>query len=209
MRHRHNLGDHSHDCNATIRKRSVWVGREGPVLLGDDMEYEPRQLVSLRPRRSATSGARAGCKFVSSTLLASTVLSRAARIAIPVIVLNGVSGVASAQNATWNGPGADWNTPANWIPTTVPGPNGTATFSGALPTSISMAGGVAVGTLQFNAPNYTFNALERTTSTAHGVIASLANAPTFNVIGMGLIQPPRSISMALARLARRNTFLAK
>ena len=46
---------------------------------------------------------------------ASAALNLAARIALPVIVLNGVSGVASAQNATWNGPGADWNTSANWI----------------------------------------------------------------------------------------------
>ena len=75
---------------------------KAPFFCGDDMGYEPRQLLSLRPRRSATSGARAGCKFVSSTLLASTVLSLAARIAIPVIVLNGVSGVASAQDATWD-----------------------------------------------------------------------------------------------------------
>ena len=87
---------------------------------------------------------------------ASAALNLAARIAIPVIVLNGVSGVASAQDAIWNGPGADWNTSANWI-ATVPGPNGTATFTGALPKVISMAGGVAVGTLEFSAPNYFFN----------------------------------------------------
>ena len=93
----------------------------------------------------------------ATAVLASAALNLAARIAIPVIVLNGVSGVASAQDATWNGPGADWNTATNWNPATVPGPNGTATFGGALPTSISMAGGVAVGTLQFTAPNYIFD----------------------------------------------------
>jgi autotransporter-associated beta strand protein len=91
-----------------------------------------------------------------------------------------VSGVASAQ--TWNGPGADWNTAANWIPATVPGPNGTATFGGALPTSISMAGGVAVGTLQFNAPNYTFDLpFGGTTINGQGVVG-LANAATFSVM---------------------------
>ena len=83
---------------------------------------------SRRPRLRATA------------VLASAALNLAARIAIPVIVLNGVSGVASAQ--TWNGPGADWNTATNWIPATIPGANGIAIFGGALPTSISMAGGV-------------------------------------------------------------------
>ena len=52
----------------------------------------------------------------------------AARIAGPVIILCALPGFASAQDAEWNGPGADWNTPANWLTTTVPGPNGTATF---------------------------------------------------------------------------------
>jgi autotransporter-associated beta strand protein len=112
-------------------------------------------------------------------LRATAVLASAA---LNLAVLNGVSGVASAQDATWAGPNPDWNTSANWNPATVPGPNGTATFGGALPTSISMAGGVAVGTLQFNAPNYTFDVLGLTIN-GTGVNASLANAPTFNVIG--------------------------
>jgi autotransporter-associated beta strand protein len=116
-----------------------------------------------------------------ATAVASTALSRAARITIPVIVLNGVSGVASAQNAIWNGPGADWNTPANWI-TTVPGPNGTAVFSGTFPKVISMAGDVAVGTLTFTAPNYIFNVLGSTNINGTGVDANLVTAPTFNVI---------------------------
>ena len=96
-------------------------------------------------------------------VLASAALNLTARIAIPVIVLNGVSGVASAQNATWGAPGANtnWNTAANWISgtpqPTIPGPMGTATFTGNLPTGISMAGAVAVGTLEFTAPNYVFN----------------------------------------------------
>jgi autotransporter-associated beta strand protein len=117
----------------------------------------------------------------ATAVLASAALNLAARIAIPVIVLNGVSGVASAQNAVWNGPGADWNTPANWA-LTVPGPNGTATFTGNVPKEISMAGVVDVGALQFNAPNYIFNVLGATRINGTGVDASLANAPTFSVI---------------------------
>jgi hypothetical protein len=119
----------------------------------------------------------------ATAVLASAALRLAARIAIPVIVLSGVSGVASAQDATWIGPTPNWNTSANWSSMTIPGQFGTATFGGAFPTSISMAGGVAVGTLQFNAPNYTFDALDGLTINGNGVNASLANAPTFNVIG--------------------------
>ena len=116
---------------------------------------------------------------------ASAALSRAARIAIPVIVLNGISGVASAQNAQWRGPTADWNTSTNWNPMTVPGPSGVATFTGFTPTSISMAGAVDVGTLQFTAPNYTFDVLGSTNINGIGIQALPANAPTFNVISGG------------------------
>jgi hypothetical protein len=109
-------------------------------------------------------------------------LNLAARIAIPVIVLNGVSGVAFAQNAIWNGPGADWNTAANWL-VTVPGPNGTAQFTGTFPKVISTAGVVEVGALQFLAPNYIFiNDAGAIRINGTGVDASLANAPTFNVV---------------------------
>jgi autotransporter-associated beta strand protein len=126
----------------------------------------------------------------ATAVLASAALKVAARIAIPVIVLNGVSGVASAQNATnstWGAPGANanWNTAANWISGTalsVPGPMGTANFTGNLPTSISMAGAVAVGTLQFTAPSYILNVLGSTNINGNGVVASLANAPMVNVI---------------------------
>jgi autotransporter-associated beta strand protein len=112
---------------------------------------------------------------------ASAALNLAARIAIPVIVLNGISGVASAQDATWNGPGADWNTSTNWISAT-PGPNGTATFAGALPTTVSMAGAVTVGTLQFNAPNYIFNVDAASVNINGQGIIGLANAATFNIV---------------------------
>ena len=44
-------------------------------------------------------------------------------------------------------------------------------------------GGVSVGTLQFNAPNYTFDVPDALAINGTGINASLANAPTFNVIG--------------------------
>ena len=49
--------------------------------------------------------------------------------------------------------------------------------------SISTLGGVSVGTLQFNAPNYTFDVPDALAINGTGINASLANAPTFNVIG--------------------------
>ena len=121
----------------------------------------------------------------ATAVLASAVLSLAARIAIPVIVLNGVSGVAFAQNATWSGTAASnlWNNAFNWAQGFAPGATGTATFDAAPQMLISTLGGVNVGTLQFNAPNYTFDAPDGLTINSNGVNASLANAPTFNVIG--------------------------
>ena len=113
---------------------------------------------------------------------ASAALNLVARIAIPVIVLNGVSGVASAQS-TWVGtPPGDWNTPSNWNPTGVPAANGTAIFGAAPTTSVSWAGVVSVGTLQFNAPNYTFDFGQGLTINGAG-INQTASVPTFNVIG--------------------------
>ena len=112
----------------------------------------------------------------------------AARIAGPVIILCALPGFASAQDATWSGTGSDnlWNNSANWIstppPPAVPGATGTATFGAGSPTSISTLGGVSVGTLEFNAPAYTFETLGLTIN-SNGVVSALANAPTFNVIG--------------------------
>ena len=79
-----------------------------------------------------------------------------------------------------DGPGDDWNTPSNWL-SAVPGPDGTAFFRGASPNVISMAGGVAVGTLEFTAPNYVFNVQTAVNINGSGVSAGLQTAPTFNV----------------------------
>ncbi|WP_249125658.1 autotransporter outer membrane beta-barrel domain-containing protein [Bradyrhizobium manausense] len=64
---------------------------------------------------------------------------------------------ASAQNATWNtAPGsADYNTGANWIPTTVP--TGTAFFNLSSQTSITTSADVTVGGWTFNLGTYHFS----------------------------------------------------
>ena len=112
----------------------------------------------------------------ATAVLASAVLSLAARIAIPVIVLNGVSGVAFAQNATWVGTTSDWNTPNNWNPNVVP--TGTATFNPSTPTSITFSAPATVQTLLFNAPGFTLFP-SGLTITGSGIQATAANAPNF------------------------------
>jgi len=134
----------------------------------------------------------------------------AARIAGPAIILCGLPGFASAQNAIWNGPGADWNTPANWL-TTVPGPNGTALFTGTFPKEISMAGVVEVGTLQFSAPRYIFDVdagAVRINGFGVDDLGIATNAPTFNVVST-VGATLRSTSITAARPALPKSFLAK
>ena len=67
-------------------------------------------------------------------------------------------GAAQAQNATWAGPGADWNTGTNWSTSAVP--TNTATFAGASPTTVTFSQfNTNINQIQFNAgaPAYTFN----------------------------------------------------
>src|SRR5271166_736937 len=104
------------------------------------------------------------------------------------------SSPAHAQDATWHGPVITnlWNDASNWTPT-IPGATGTATFAAPTTTlmSISTLGGVSVGTLLFNVPNYTFDVPDALAINGTGINASLANAPTFNVIGTpGHSTPP-------------------
>jgi autotransporter-associated beta strand protein len=68
------------------------------------------------------------------------------------------SAAARAQNATWlaNPSTGDFNTAANWTPTTVP--TGTASFSTSTVTNLSFSTDTTIGGLTFNAgaSNYTF-----------------------------------------------------
>ena len=154
-------------ASVTLKRRKSWLlaaSALAPLSLAVSEPALPK-----RPRLRATA------------VLASAALNLAARIAIPAIVLNGVSGMASAQDATWVGTTSDWNTPANWNPTGVP--TGTAVFNPSPTTGITFsAPSTAVQTLSFNAPAYTFNLPSTSLSiTGSGIQASLANAPTFNV----------------------------
>ncbi|HWZ73462.1 MAG TPA: hypothetical protein VN326_18560 [Casimicrobiaceae bacterium] len=110
----------------------------------------------------------------ATAVLATAALNLAARIAIPIIVLSGVSGVAFAQNATWLGTlSSDWNTAGNWNPNVVV-PTGIATFNPSTPTSITFSAPSTVQTLAFNAPGYTVN-LRDLTITGNGIQATPTN----------------------------------
>ncbi len=71
---------------------------------------------------------------------------------------------ATAQNATWAGPGAEWTTDANWLPTTAP--TGVATFTNnGAPTSVTISNSTSIGQIVFStgAPMFEFN-IEPTTA---------------------------------------------
>jgi hypothetical protein len=113
-------------------------------------------------------------------LLASTALIAGASLGL------GAS-AARAQSATWAGPGADWDTTANWSPAGVP--TATAIFTGATPTSITFsAAATTINTIQFNAgaPAYTFTFDFANTFnvTGAGVSNNSSNAPTFTGTGV-------------------------
>src|SRR5260221_2174149 len=97
------------------------------------------------------------------------------------------SSPAHAQNATWIGQTSDWNTPTNWTgtpPTPPTVPTGTATFDATgITKSLTFSQGTTVGSVQVDAPGYSF-----TDSNPFGVfingsvvVSTLANAPTINV----------------------------
>jgi autotransporter-associated beta strand protein len=114
---------------------------------------------------------------------------RAALLASTALIAGAGLGttVAHAQSATWAGPGADWDTTANWSPASVP--TATAIFTGATPTSITFSqAATSIGTMQFNAgaPGYTFEFGAGNTFNVigAGVSNNSSNAPTFTGTGV-------------------------
>ena len=58
------------------------------------------------------------------------------------------------RSQTWVGPGADWNTAANWSPATVPNSATAAVnFNGTGPGNVNISGVVDVNTLTFSNPS--------------------------------------------------------
>jgi autotransporter-associated beta strand protein len=80
---------------------------------------------------------------------------------------------AHAQDGTWTPGSSDWNTAANWTPSTAV-PTGIATLGSATVTTVTFSSSASADTLQFNtgAPAYSFD---------------LATASVFNLSGVGIV----------------------
>jgi autotransporter-associated beta strand protein len=108
------------------------------------------------------------------------------RIALATIVagLGLASSAALAQDATWNGTTADWNTPGNWAPSTVP--TGTATFSSTGSANVQNTSGVTIGAIQFtgtpNAQAYSFLIGSSFVINGTGVTNASTNPQSFDVL---------------------------
>jgi autotransporter-associated beta strand protein len=102
-----------------------------------------------------------------------------------------IAAPAAALDATWLAvpPTADWNTPTNWSPATVP--TGTASFGLSNTTGLTFsAASNTIGTMQFNAgaPAYTFNMpATQLTINGTGIVNNSSNKPTFLVDGSNLV----------------------
>jgi autotransporter-associated beta strand protein len=62
---------------------------------------------------------------------------------------------AYGADATWNGPGSEWTTGTNWIPSTVP--DNTATFTNAAPTSVTISNNASINFIDFSAATVTYS----------------------------------------------------
>ena len=94
--------------------------------------------------------------------------------------------IASALDGTWDGPGDDWNTGANWSSTpTVP--DGIATFSGNAPTTIFNSATVNIDEMFFTAlaPAYTFDIQNTFNINGTGIVNASSNIPIFDVGTVG------------------------
>jgi autotransporter-associated beta strand protein len=88
------------------------------------------------------------------------------------------TGAAFAQDATWAGPGNLWTTGGNWSPAAVP--TGTATFSGAAPTSIRITAGATINEMLF-------------TSSASAYSFAISGFATFEIQGTGVVNNSASV----------------
>src|SRR5271157_4860980 len=94
------------------------------------------------------------------------------------------SSPAHAQSATWVGFTSDWNDQFNWSGTPQMVPTGTATFDAmGITKSLTFSQETSVGTLQVDAPGYSFTDSQPNGVfiNGSGVVSTPDNAPTINV----------------------------
>ena len=108
-----------------------------------------------------------------------------------------------AQNATWNGVTSNFNSAANWLPTTVP--TGTA-FFGATGLPITSSGPATLGGFTFNAgaQAFTFGTTSQTAGlafTGAGIANHSASAPSFIVANGGVVAATPGLSFTSAASA--------
>src|SRR5258706_15945272 len=82
-----------------------------------------------------------------------------------------VSSPALAVDTTWQGPGADFNTGANWS-VGVPGSTDTGIFAGASPTTVLVAAPNTVDALRFDTNGYALQFSGSGSLTAHTINGS-------------------------------------
>jgi len=91
---------------------------------------------------------------------------------------------AHAVDGTWLGPGAEFTTGSNWNSAPLV-PDGTATFTGNTPTTVTISNSATLNTMQFvsGAPAYTFNmqSVGSLTLDGIGIVNNSNAAPTFSV----------------------------
>jgi len=109
---------------------------------------QPRQLLPAAASLGALSEIRRG-------LLPVAVVAFCALWAAP----------AQSQDATWDGPGSDYNTAGNWNPMSVPGNGDTAFFGAVGPTNVTFSQPTFVGGWTFNvgANDYEFATTDNVT----------------------------------------------
>ena len=113
------------------------------------------------------------------------------------------SSTAHAQDATWTGPGNNWNIVTNWNPSQ---PSGTATFTNnGAPTSVVITDNTSINTLQFTAaaPAYSFTVavLGGGFNINSGIVNSSAFKPAFNVQPFATLVVGDAVSAEIGSLA--------
>jgi autotransporter-associated beta strand protein len=131
-----------------------------------------------RQRRNRNE--RQSGKSPASAMAAAGVVGLSTAVALAAVLFS--SGLARAQDATWNGPSGDWNTGINWSTGSVP--TGTATFTAAPSATVTFFNPISIGEIQFKAGAgpVTFNLEfgDFLTITGVGIANNSASAQSFN-----------------------------
>jgi fibronectin-binding autotransporter adhesin len=123
-------------------------------------------------------------------------------------LLFGIVTAAQAQDGIWTPGSSDWNTAANWTPSTAV-PTGVAEFGSATTTTLTFSNSASVGTLLFDAgaPAYSFNLATSSliNITGSGIINNSSNAVTLTTSNGGGLHFQNSSTAGSAILTTNST----